>query len=169
MKKASLLILLFISFLTLNSQSRSGINFFIGYGYYEGMNVGTEYLLNSGKSSFGFSIGSDYLFDKKKSYIALMPEYNLAIFRLKKITEITFKWYINNKLIYWQLDDGYYEWKVISLVPSINRRYSITQKLNLSVDAGPCFNIVLYNKRKTFMEVGWPYHVLPNMRVRLIF
>ena len=168
-KNLTLIVLLFLLIQPGTSQTPSRVDLFLGYGYYEGINIGAEYFLKSYTSSICFSIGSNYLFESKKKYIAIIPTYNIAILRSRKNSEYFFKWHLNNKIVYWQLEDEFYKWKVISLIPSISRQYSISQKLSVSVDAGPSFNIVLYNKRKTFMEVGWPYHVLPDFRIRLIF
>jgi hypothetical protein len=170
MKNASLLIIVLLFFNQIgNSQISSKFDFFLGYGFYEGINAGAEFYFKSYTQSVSLSIGANNLFDKKQKYFALIPEYNIAIFRHRRNPDDLFKWHVNNKFVFWQLDDEYYKWRVISFIPSLNRQFSLFKKLSISIDAGPSFNLVIYNKRKTFKEVGWPYHVLPNIRVKFIF
>jgi len=152
-----------------NAQNLSRFDYFFGYGFYEGLNIGSEYFFKSYKQSISTSIGYDKFIDKKQESFALTIGYNFAIFRKHKNDSNAYKWHINNNVVLWQLEDDYYIWKAISLIPSINRKFILCRNLSLSFDIGPSFNIVLYNKRKTYKEVGWPYHVMPDFRILLIF
>jgi hypothetical protein len=165
------IVLIFIIFLHLNhqgfSQNESRFDFFIGYVYYEAFNIGGEYILNSNKQSYSLSIGYDKL--NRQENFALALGYNIAILRSFKTNSDTYKWYIDNKAVLWQMEDNYYIWRAISLIPSINRRFDIYRNIKMSFDIGPSFNIILYNKRKTFKEIGWPYHVTPDFRILFIY
>jgi hypothetical protein len=167
------IILFLVIFLTSlkfgNAQSMSRFDFFVGYGFYEGLNFGSEYFFKSYKNSASFSIGFDNFSKKNQESFSLGLAYNFAIFTDHVNAINDFKWHINNEIIAWKLEDGYYLWKVISIIPSVNRKFILTKNLKISFDMGPSFNIVLYNKRKTFNEIGWPYHVMPNYKVLLIF
>jgi hypothetical protein len=166
------LILFFLIFLmcqTIKAQLLSKFNFFGGYGFYEGINLGSEYFFDSKKQSISLSMGFDNFTKKNQENMSVLFSYNLSIFRNYKVDPDKFKWHLNSKAVLWQLEDEYYLWRVVSIIPSINRIFYIYKNLKLSLDAGPSFNIVLYNKRKTYKEVGWPYHVMPDYRLLLIF
>lgn len=150
-----------------NAQQASRFDFFLGYGFYEGFNIGSEYHFKADKQSLSVSVGFDKLM--KQQNIAIALSYNYAIFRSSRNLSDEFKWHLDNKAVVWQLNDEYYLWRALSLIPSINRKFILTRGISTSFDFGPSFNIVLYNKRKTYKEVGWPYHVMPDFRILFIF
>jgi hypothetical protein len=150
-----------------NCQKTSNFSFFLGYGYFEGYNIGSEYYFNSEKQSISLSFGYDRLMNQEN--IAMTFCYNYAIFGSFKNDLNELKWHLNNKIVLWQLEDEYYLWRAVSLIPAVNRRFSLSGNLKMSFDFGPAFNIVLYNKRKTYKEVGWPYHVMPDFRILFIY
>ena len=151
------------------SQTQTRFDYFIGYGFYDGIFAGSEYFFKSKTHSVSLSIGGYYKYGNNQRYYALSPSYNIAVFRKRKDKNELFKWHLNNKFVIWQQDDDVYKWRVISLIPSLNRQFTMYHKLRISIDAGPSLNIVLDSERKTFDEVGWPYHVYPNFSVRFIF
>lgn len=164
--------IILIIFISLNqsgiAQGQSKFDFFLGYGYYQGYNIGSEYFLNPDKNSVSLSIGIDKLAKRNQESGSLTLGYNFPIFKKLKNDSEEFSWHMNNNLILWQLEDDYYLWRAISLLPSVNRKFIIYRNLKMSFDFGPSFNIVLLNKRKTYREVGWPYHVMPNFRILFI-
>jgi hypothetical protein len=160
---------LFFLTLTGASQSQSRFDFFIGYGFYEGIHIGSEYFLKSKTQSISLVLGGFYQSNHSEKYYAITPSYNIAIFRKRADSNNLYKWHLNNKFVFWQLEDEYYKWMVVSFIPTLCRQFSINQKIKISIDAGPSMNLVLYNERRTYKEVGWPYHVYPNFSVRLIF
>jgi len=162
------ILIIFISLAAL-AQSHSRFDFFGGFGLYEGYNIGSECYFNQRFHSISLSAGYNKICRYKQESYALTLGYNFAILRERRNGSENFKWNVSNRVVFWQLEDDYYLWRAVSLIPSISRRFNICKNIDLSVDAGPSFNIVLYNKRKTFQEVGWPYHVMPNTRILLIF
>jgi hypothetical protein len=160
-----LVILGFLLNQTMHAQLTSKFEFFAGYGYYEGYNIGSEYYFKSGLRSLSLSAGYDYLFNKEQKSFSMELGYNRVIYKNYKNEEQQYKWHLSNRVVVWQLEDKYYVWRAITLIPSLQRRFIIYKKINLSFDIGPAFNIVLYNKRKTSEGVGWPYHVMPNFRI----
>lgn len=142
------------------------IEFSLGYGFYEAINAGIKYNFNN-QDKIGISFGMDNYIINREKYYSIIFEYDCAILKRKKTNNQNYKWFWNNKLIYWHLEDDYYKWNVISICLSLNRNIYINDKIFISIDAGPIFNIVLRNIRKTFDEVGWPYHVMPNFRLLL--
>jgi hypothetical protein len=105
----------------------------------------------------------------KQENLALTFGHTIAIFRSHKNSADEFKWGFSQRMVAWQLTDEYYVWKGVSLIPALSRNFRWCKKVGISVDAGPSFTIVLYSKRKTFEEVGWPYHVMPDFRILFIF
>jgi len=168
-KQKTVIFFCFINFLSAFSQIAGKYEFHAGYGFYETVNVGANYLFNRNIQKAGISIGFDNFIQNSETYFAISLEHNLAVFRKKKRQESLYKWYVDSKSIYWHLKDSYYNWDVVSLSPSLQRIFYFTDKLFMSVDAGPMFNIVLHNKRKTLKEIGWPYHVMPDIRVLLAY
>lgn len=169
MKNFLIIYVLFFYFLSGIAQHASRFDFFIGYGYYEGFTAGSEYFLKSNKHSISTSMGYDKFISNDQKNISFSLGYNFALFSKNKFDSASYKWHINNKAVLWQLEDEFYVWRAISLIPSINRKFKLYRKIFLSADVGPSFNIVLYNKRKTFKEIGWPYHIMPDFRILLIF
>ena len=167
------MILLSITFLLAATsglaQSPSKFDFFGGYGYYEGYNIGSGYYFDQRFHSMSLSIGYDRLKQNNQESFSLTLGYDFAIFRERTNNSENFKWHVSNRAVLWQLEDDFYLWRAVSLIPSISRRFNVYKSIDMSIDAGPSFNIVLYNKRKTFKEVGWPYHVMPNFRILFIF
>lgn len=148
-----------------NSQDTSRFDLFAGYGFYEGFNIGAFYNPRTIAHSAGLSFGYSGFFNKKKDYIAVTAEYKIAIMRSRINEYNEYKWHLDGKIMYWYLEDEFYIWKVGSVIPSLARYFSIGKKIGILADAGVSFNLVLYNKRKTYKEAGWPYHYLPNFRI----
>ena len=164
--KDFILLILFLQICQIgNAQSSSKFDFFLGYGFYEGYNIGSEYYFKSGLRSMSLSAGYDRLFIKKQESLSLEFGYNRVIYKSHKNKLEQYKWYLSNRLALWQLEDKYYIWRAITIIPSLQRRFNIYKNIGLSFDIGPAFNIVLYNKRKTYEGVGWPYYVMPNFRI----
>jgi hypothetical protein len=163
-----LLIIVFQINQVCSAQSLSKFDFFVGYGFYEGYTIGSEYFFNSKNNSASLSLGYDRLKKRQQESVSLSLGYNFSIFRSYKNNSNEFKWHLNNKAVFWQLDDEYYLWRTVSLIPSINRTFLLYKDVKLSFDIGPSFNIVVFNKRKTYREVGWPYQVMPDFRILLI-
>ncbi len=151
------------------SQEGNKFGFFAGYGYYEGVNIGSVYNFCSNNHSVGLSFGFDKVYRKHNYYLAGAIEYNVSIFRSRVTRFKIYKWNLDGRIVFWHYEDDDYVFRALSFVPNVRRQFSLCEKLSLSVDAGPAFNLVLYSKRKTFEEVGWPYNVMPNMRVLFIF
>ena len=137
-----------------------------GIGYYETLTIGGRYILKKPEHKIGLSVGYDPDLIQSGKNITFSLEHDLAIFR-SEVKDNRYKWHLENKIVYWHLNDSYYKWDVVSFIPSISRNFYLAQRFYLSVDAGPSFNLVLRNVRLTYKEVGWPYHVYPNARLQL--
>jgi hypothetical protein len=143
----------------------SRFDFFLGYGYYEGITAGSELFNKSGLQSLSLSVGYFRSFQKDEETFSATLGYQHAVF-LKQHSGLSgYKWHLGCRAVFWRLEDPFYLWKAVSIIPSINRSFLIFDKVRLNLDAGPAFNIVLFNKRKTYEQVGWPYHVMPEIRI----
>lgn len=171
MMKVLISILLFsgIFFLESSSKSNDTLCFFGGYGYYEGINAGIGYKFSYGTQNIGLSFGVNKLFDKNSIYYSIISEYNIAVFR-KHITRYgIYKWYIGGRIVYWYFEDEYYIFNALSFIPNFGRQFSLGEKFSMAIDGGIAFNLVLTSERKTFEEVGWPYNVMPDIRILIKF
>lgn len=145
------------------------LDFAFGYGFYEGYYIGSEYYFKNDIHSISLSIGFDKSLSKYEESYSLMAGYDFAIFKSYKNSLDKYKWTVSNRAVLWKLEDDYYIWKAISLLPSLRRKIVISKKINMSIDVGPAFIIVLSNKRKTYEEVGWPYNYFANFRFSFLF
>jgi len=166
MRAITLLTVLFLGFIVLKAQSNK-LDLFTGYGYYENVLLGFKYEYKTGLN-LGISVGSSLSLMNQDNY-SLTLENNVAIAQSKLDEFNRFKWFLTGKIMYWKYEDEYYLYKVLTLSPAVTRNFVFNNRLYISIDFGPLFTIVLHNKRKTFEEVGWPYHVMPNIRVLLNF
>lgn len=151
---------------SVKSQDSSKVYMQGGYGFYECINAGVGYYFNDNCNT-GFMFGYDNFSVKDQETYAITLYFNHAVFYNRNNGCKKIRYYLNGKSILWQLTDDYYIWRVISIVPSARCGFEINRRIELLLDMGPSFNIVLHNERKTFKEVGWPYHVMPNASVSL--
>jgi len=145
------------------AQKENNLACSLGYGYYETFTLGFSYYLNP-EHKIGFAAGSSFIFNNEMYYSVTLVD-DIALFRSKKDNYKNYKWFLTNKILYWDMEDNYYRWNVLSLSPALTRNFSINRRINLTVDFGPLFNIVLESYRKTYEALGWPYHVMPNARL----
>lgn len=166
MKKAITILLTFILFSTASyAQWRSNPEFRLGYGYYESFNFGMSLELRS-DNRIGFGAGTNYMINNVR-YYSVFIEDNLAVFRSRRYNFLEYKWFLTGKIIYWNREDDQYRFKVLSLSPALTRCIPLNSRLNLTIDAGPVFNIVLESYRKTDQAHGWPDLIMPNIRLLL--
>ena len=76
----------------------------------------------------------------------------------------------NQQLMYWEQGPSSDRWRILSLGLNIGGIFAITEKLGLSLEIGPAFNLVVDVKRDpdTFVS-GWMWPVLYNGRAQLIY
>ena len=163
-------ILLFVLLhpIILFAQNEKKIELNCAYGYYESICIGAKYIYKP-EIKFGLLIGNNFRLLNNEKYYTVTLECNTAIFKQKKGTKKNYKWFLTSKIIYWDMEDKYYRFNVLSFSPAITRNISINKNLYLSIDIGPLINIVLESHRKTFKEVGWPYHVMPNLKFQIAY
>ena len=159
-------ILLFNSFFLWGQENKLELN--LAYGYYESFSIGAKYNY-SPEIKFGLLLGSNFALLNQENYFSATFENNIAIFKNKKDINDQYKWFFTNKIIYWDLENEYYRFNVLSLEPAITRNLYINNKIYLSFDIGPIFAIVLESYRKTFREIGWPYKVMPNFKIQFAY
>jgi hypothetical protein len=145
------------------SQRAYTSEFSLGYGYYETFTLGFSYYLNP-VHKIGIAAGSSFMINNEMYYSVSLSD-NIALFRTKKDKFQNYKWFLTGKVLYWDMKDKFYRWNVLSLSPALTRSIPINSNLNLALDIGPVFNIVLESYRRTYEGLGWPYHIMPNMRI----
>ncbi|MBN1182886.1 MAG: hypothetical protein JXB49_11400 [Bacteroidales bacterium] len=134
-----------------------------GAGYYEGFHAGLQYSYFS-RHITSASLGFDKNVFSTGTLVTFTLEHDYGWIHKNSNPE-EFSWTLQGKASIWYLEDEYYKWHVLSLSLTLNRNIILGPKVYLSIDAGPLFNIVLANHRKTFEEVGWPNSVRPNVRI----
>jgi hypothetical protein len=141
----------------------------IGYGYYQGFNIGLNYFYSE-KLKVGLGIGS---------YLGLHPFENEKHFNVQIENTLYFGqptrqniggWYFNQQLMYWEQGQSNDRWKIISLGLNIGRTIPITEKFGLDLEIGPAFNMVVDIERDPLVEEsGWMWPVLYNGRAQLTY
>lgn len=159
-----LLCLQLISF----AQKESKFELNCAYGYYESFSIGAKYY-SKPELKFGLLFGTNFSLVNNEKYYSATFENNIALFKKHKDLNDNYKWYWTNKLVYWDLENEYYRFNVLSISPAITRNIYLNNKIYLSLDIGPLFTIVLESYRKNFKEIGWPYHLMYNFKFQIAY
>lgn len=141
----------------------------IGYGYYQGFNVGLNYFYAE-RLKVGLGIGShlDLYPFKNENHFNIQLENTLHFGNLSK--QNVGGWYFNQQIMYWEQGHRDNRWKIMSLGLNIGKTISITNRIGLDFESGPAFNLVLDNKRGPLVEKsGWMWPVLFNGRVQVSY
>jgi hypothetical protein len=166
--KKYFLILFSLVVIKSSGQYNRNIAIFTGFGFYESFHAGINFPF--GKSAEFFVIGGfDNNFFHEGKYIVTGGGINISFLNKIKSVSGDSKWIIQNKILYWSLDDRYYRWKVLSYTPGVHYRMNLSGNFNIDLGFGPVINFVVYNLRKTFEEVGWPHYIQLNPSVQLIY
>jgi len=168
MKGGFLIFIVCLFSLTLLAQNENNIELNCAYGYYESFSIGVKYTKNP-ELKFGILIGTNFHLLNNEMYYSASFENNIAVFKNKIDSNDNYKWFWTNKIIYWDMENEYYRYNVLSLAPALTRNIYFNNNIYLSLDIGPLFTIVLESYRKTFKEIGWPYHVMPNFKIQLAY
>lgn len=166
-------ILLFFAVLFSNSafgqENENKFETKIGYGYYQGFNIGLNYFYTK-RLKVGLGIGShlDLPPLENGKHFNIQIENTLYFGRLSK--QNIGGWYFNQQLMYWEKGQSNDRWKIMSLGLNIGKTIPITEKLGLDLEFGPAFNMVVDIKRDPSVEPsGWMWPILYNGRVQLTY
>ncbi len=138
-------------------------------GYYEGIQFGYDRTAASGKFRWQVGLGFEKFLVKSQTTWSFSFNTGTPVFRKEQDSEGNHHWFMMGKLIFWQMNDPFYEWNVMSLNPAICRNLYVSGRHVLTADLGPSIQFVLHSRRKTNLEAGWPYSVLPNLRLSYCF
>lgn len=141
----------------------------IGYGYYQGFNIGLNFFYTS-KLKVGLGIGSHLNFPplENENHFNVQFENTLYFGQLTK--QNIGGWYFNQQLMYWEQGKSDNRWKIVSLGLNIGRSIPITEKLGLDLELGPAFNMVVdINRDPLIEESGWMWPILYNGRAQLTY
>jgi len=167
--KVSISFFLLISYSVFGQENNNIFETKIGYGYYQGFNIGLNYFYTE-KLKIGVGLGS---------YLGLPPLENEKHFNFQIENTLYFGninkqnfggWYFNQQLMYWEQRKSNNSWKIMSLGLNIGKTIPITERIGIDIELGPAFNLVLDNNRDPSVEKsGWMWPILYNGRVQLTY
>jgi len=163
-----LIALLVLSIQLTYSQDDSKFGIESGYGYYEGLYIGGKYKYQK-RLFINVAFGTLSFVSNNESYYSITIKNDLGFNLKKDPNKPWFSWWFSGKIVYWRYEDPYYIWNVMSFIPTIEKNFRISNRLDFRVGMGPSIKLVLDFQRKTFEEVGWPYNVRPNFNLMLIY
>jgi len=172
MKKLTKFLLLFVILVSNSAFGQENENRFetkIGYGYYQGFNIGLNYFYTE-KLKVGLGVGShlDLPPLENENHYNIQIENTLYFGNLSK--QDIGGWYFNQQLMYWEQGQKNDRWKIISIGLNIGKTISFTKRLGLDLEFGPVFNMVVDVKRDPSVEEsGWMWPIMFNGRVQLTY
>lgn len=89
--------------------------------------------------------------------------------QLLKEKQKKIKPYLHLKLLCWDLDNAYNHFLFLAINPEIRISYAINERIQLCGNIGGLYNSMLYYKRKTYEEVGWPKEWQPSFSLQLFY
>lgn len=164
MPKLFLFTFLYLLTCSVFGQERYKFSIYAGIGSHEAIHLGIKYQYAQTRS-FLFSYGNFFKMVRNEDYWNIMLEHDWILPKWEKRDELS-KLSINKKLIYWQLNDNFYKFTVISFEPALARKFGFSDIGHFECDFGPVFMVVLDYKRLTFEEVGWANYVMLNASIR---
>ena len=139
-----------------------------GYGYYEGLHVVTDYFY-APNCNLGIGIGSHLGLHplENEKHLNLKIENNIHFGAAKRNS---FKpWFTGQQLMFWRTESKSDIWWVLSVSPTLGRVIAISKRFGIVLEAGPVINLVLDVERKTQIEDGWMWPILPNGSIQLLY
>ncbi|MFC2112665.1 hypothetical protein ACFLTA_05295 [Bacteroidota bacterium] len=140
-----------------------------GYGFYQGFNIGINYFYCKNLDA-GIGVGTHFNLPPLESpnHFNISIENNLHFGSISKqgIKACIF----NQQLMYWEQGPSSDRWRILSLGLNIGRIFALKEKLGLSLEIGPAFNLVVDVKRDPHTpDSGWIWPVLYNGRAQVIY
>lgn len=89
--------------------------------------------------------------------------------QLLKEKQKKIKPYLHLKLLCWDLDNAYNHFLFLAINPEIRVCYTVNKRIQLCGNVGGLYNSMLYYKRKTYEEVGWPKEWQPSFSLQLLY
>ena len=167
--KLSFLLLIIFSSFASGQNNNNKYEAKIGYGIYQGFNIGINYFYSE-NLSVGVGIGTHFNLPplETPNHYNISIENNLHFGKINK-QEIK-PWIFNQQLMYWEEGPSSDRWRILSLGLNIGRVFAITKNLGLVLEIGPAFNWVVDVDRDPFVEdVGWMWPVLYNGRAQFVY
>lgn len=170
----NLLRVLFLSILIFPSLSFGQVNedkyeAKVGYGYYQGFNIGINYFYKENLSA-GVGFGTHFNLPplETDNHFNVLIENCLHFGSINK--QNIKSWFFNQQLMYWEQGPSSDRWRIMSLGLNIGRTFAISKNLGLAFEIGPAFNLVVDVKRDPLVEpVGWMWPVLYNGRIQIVY
>ncbi len=165
----SIFLIILISHSVEGQENRNRFEAKLGYGYYQGFNIGLNYFYTK-NLKIGFGLGShlDLPPLENEKHFNIQIENTLFFGKLNK--QRVGGWYFNQQLMYWEQGLSDNRWKIMSLGLNIGRTISITKRIGMDLELGPAFNLVVGIKRDPEVEQsGWMWPILYNGRAQLTY
>lgn len=141
----------------------------IGYGYYQGFNIGLNYFYTE-RLKVGLGLGSHLNLPPFENENHINIQIENTLFFGQHTKQNVGGWYFNQQLMYWEQGQNNDRWKIISLGLNIGKTIPITKKLGLDLEIGPAFNMVVDIERDPSIEPsGWMWPILYNFRTQLTY
>lgn len=137
-----------------------------GYGFYDAMNIGITCFFWD-HTGLGISLGAGDFLTGNEKYRSLSTNLSFPFVRNHQTVYGNYHLWLYGKIYFWNLEDAWYKFQVIAINPAVAYKLYLNKRLFISFFAGPLFNIVVYNHRKTFEEVGWPHYFQFNPGMQL--
>ena len=172
MKETTKIFLLFAVLISHSAFGQENENRFetkIGYGYYQGFNIGLNYFYTD-RLKVGMGVGSHLNLPplENENHFNIHIENTLYFGKLTK--QNIGGWYFNQQLMYWEQGQSNDRWKIVSLGLNIGRTIPITKRFGLDLELGPAFNMVADIERDPLVEkTGWMWPILYNGRVQFTY
>jgi len=151
----------FILLLLLTGEKKIiGQTFFTGLGYLECLHTGIELPISTRKT-LEFSAGIQPFQWKDQHTFSI----SAGIFTRNKLKEsskkiIPISYGVRSTL--WNFENKFNHFVNLSIAPLIRYDLYISKNSGIRLSGGYAFNNVIFYKRKTFTEVGWPRNWLPS-------
>ncbi len=139
--------------------------FKLGYGNYEGFNIGLRHSLN--KMSLEYGIGSDFNIFNQGTYWGL----HIAAGKrtLKNKISKGVQLFTNIKSIVWNIENSSNSFSAVAFSAESLLKINLDEHYQLGVYGGVIWSSVFRYKRKTYQEIGFPKEWQPNFGLSIYY
>lgn len=150
-----------------SAQTSNQSNLRTGYGLYEGFSIGAARGLKDSTKRLTWSVGSDRFYWKQNFHYAITLGYeSLVLKRFNTHKELS-RWRIMYDVMFWQLQDSYYRFTMLSFVPQLSRKFFDFEKVDLQAHVGLAFNGLLNGVQIQEGAIGTPRQMAFNFGIYL--
>lgn len=153
-------------FITITVSNFAQSKFIAGLGYYENIYCGITNNLNR-KVQLQVGTGlSPYVFSKNFQF-SFHAAVGKKLWTLNKEKKLKLNYQL--KATNWFTDNPYNRFVNLIVGPELSLIKQFKNNAALQISGGMGYNFVLFYKRKTNVEVGWPREIQPLISVQYVF